>query len=458
MLKILYKFLILNFLIIFQLMCSENTIKNMLSLHYHCSKGFTSIANLLIKSGHNVDTKNKKGDTPLHKAISFDNIPAITLLLKNKADTNIQNNDGDTPLHKAIASNNISAIGLLLKNKANTNIQNNHGETPLFKAKNELIVKRLLSNKAKLNLLNKHEQTPLHKNNAFEVFINKLSLNKQDKFKNTPLHYALLDNDLWKTKALIKHNANLDIKNKQNNSPLNISEETVEKLNSNLFYKLEQWLFKSYDIEKLIVLANKLDQYFENKIDKNQINYIDIKTAKLFILRALERNNLAKLKDIIKENNFLYKLKLVKSKDKTLDFINYLIENNIGQDKLFNLDKDKNLEINRVENIFNTPKFKKLLKYYIYYQISNSGKRIDLVKTIPNYLEQYLKNLYKTKILPILAFNNYFNNLDNKLIKLRFINTNNIISEKPIKLIIQENKAKPADLSLEILNNIFSYI
>lgn len=167
MAKFLYKIFILNILLSFNLNCCYNPFDNTYSLHYHCSKGSTSIANLLIKAGHDINAKNKHGDTPLHKAVFANNILAIILLLKNKADTNILNKNG---------------------------------ETPIFKANSELIIKMLLNNKAKLNITNKYGQTPLHlSKSAPERLINSFSLNKQDLYKNTALYYAVLQNNPYKS-------------------------------------------------------------------------------------------------------------------------------------------------------------------------------------------------------------------------------------------------------------------
>lgn len=59
---------------------------------------------------------------------------------------------------------------------------------------------------------------------------------------------------LIKAKTLIKHNAELNIKNKRNNSALSISEEKIKKLNSNLLYKIQNWLLKSSDLKEFILL------------------------------------------------------------------------------------------------------------------------------------------------------------------------------------------------------------
>lgn len=107
-----------------------------------------------------------------------------------------------------------------------------------------------------------------------------------------------------------------------------------------------------------------------------------------------------------------------------------------------------------MQNVFNNEEFNNFLNY----SYEKSASRLEIIKIVPNYLNQYFKNLYKIKILPIITLSNCLENQDNKAIKLKLINTESLISEKPIKIIIKQNKTKPINLSLEILNNISSYI
>ena len=72
---------------------------------YH---GHLEICELLIKHGANVNTKNDKGLTPLHRVAAQrkkttlkKHIKICELLLKHGADVNAKNNDGNTPIFYA---------------------------------------------------------------------------------------------------------------------------------------------------------------------------------------------------------------------------------------------------------------------------------------------------------------------------------------------------------------------
>ena len=86
---------------------------------------------VLIEQGINVNIPDDDGETPLHKACSFNNVESIKLLLLNGANVNIPDNYGSAPLHFACENNIVEVVKLLILNGANVNIQNIVGFTPL---------------------------------------------------------------------------------------------------------------------------------------------------------------------------------------------------------------------------------------------------------------------------------------------------------------------------------------
>ena len=74
------------------------------------------------------------GFTPLHWA---KNIALVELLISAGADVNVKDYKGDTPLHRAVWMDNIELAKLLIASGTDVNAKDNYGETPLHLAKSE---------------------------------------------------------------------------------------------------------------------------------------------------------------------------------------------------------------------------------------------------------------------------------------------------------------------------------
>ena len=86
-----------------------------------------------------VNARTRSGLTPLHFAVSGNNVQAIQMLLEHDdIEVNAQTNDGSTPLHFAVNSNNVQAVQMLLDHGAKIYKRTNDGSTPLhFAAGND---------------------------------------------------------------------------------------------------------------------------------------------------------------------------------------------------------------------------------------------------------------------------------------------------------------------------------
>jgi ankyrin repeat protein len=104
-------------------------------LHEAAQRGSKDIAEVLLKSGADVNAKSKDGWTPLYVAVSYRQREVAELLLANHADPNAKNNEGQTPLHLAVQSGQRELAELLLANKADPNERDDQGRTPLDYAK-----------------------------------------------------------------------------------------------------------------------------------------------------------------------------------------------------------------------------------------------------------------------------------------------------------------------------------
>lgn len=98
------------------------------------------IADLLIKSGYNVDLKDKYGFTPIHVAVMYNNYQVAEVLC-DYADLNITDNELKTPLMYAARDSyyiNIDILKLLLNKGANINKTDEGGWSALdYAVKND---------------------------------------------------------------------------------------------------------------------------------------------------------------------------------------------------------------------------------------------------------------------------------------------------------------------------------
>lgn len=75
--------------------------------------------------------KDNDGNTPLHSACKNNYIEIVKLLLNSGVQVNEQNNDGFTALHYACENGNVEIVKSLLQAGANVKIRNNNGDDAL---------------------------------------------------------------------------------------------------------------------------------------------------------------------------------------------------------------------------------------------------------------------------------------------------------------------------------------
>ena len=96
-------------------------------LHLACAKGDKDSAQIYIDRGANVNARDGVDRTPLHfAAANGKDLELIELLVENGADVNAQSIGGDTPLMKAIMFDNVEAVEVLLDKGADPKIKNSN--------------------------------------------------------------------------------------------------------------------------------------------------------------------------------------------------------------------------------------------------------------------------------------------------------------------------------------------
>ena len=135
-------------------------------LHQACYNGQSEMIKTMLAKDHTtINTRNDEKMTPLHVAVSTDNILISELLLEAGADTNISGLYGNSPLHTAAKNNNEYLVKKLLMHNASIDERNEAGETALIIASrngSNYIVGTLLEHGAAVSYVDKAEHTALY--------------------------------------------------------------------------------------------------------------------------------------------------------------------------------------------------------------------------------------------------------------------------------------------------------
>jgi hypothetical protein len=184
-----------------------------------CKKLLEVVQPLLNKYAN---VKNEIGQTPLHYASYGDGRKMVEMLLKAGSEKMLQDKQGDTPLHLAAYAGSIEAVKALLESGATPGVRNKRGETPLhFAVLAKEAVKALLESGANLGDKTEYGQTPLHyavqsmKVDVIEVLINSKAVHDRDNRGRTPLYVAARGGNAIVIDLLLRHGANLAVKDAQ---------------------------------------------------------------------------------------------------------------------------------------------------------------------------------------------------------------------------------------------------
>jgi 26S proteasome non-ATPase regulatory subunit 10 len=140
-----------------------------LPIHWACAFAHLDIVKLLASTrSFDPDAQDGSGWTSLAIAASLkDNsgLPIVELLLSKDADPKLPTNTGVTPLHLAVSKNNLDVCKTLLKHGASARVKDKRGQLALHRAAavgNVPIVKLLLENKSPINATDIDGLTALH--------------------------------------------------------------------------------------------------------------------------------------------------------------------------------------------------------------------------------------------------------------------------------------------------------
>jgi ankyrin repeat protein len=267
------------------------------ALHSAARYGALTVAGYLADKGANIGAKDEGGDTPLHLAAMFGHEDMIDLLLKRNADPNAldleglsplylasyygtekslsrllagkadplkADKDGNTPLHIAALSGNAEKVAVLSKPKTGIDARNGAGQTALHMAvqgENQLpIIELLLDGGADLAVADGTGNTALLLARGLDTQKPELLLKRgakigaRDNAGNSVLHNELLelqnfrkmtggapippfimDRTIDRIKMFMTYGADPRVKNKKEQTPLDLAREIGDKALIDLF-------------------------------------------------------------------------------------------------------------------------------------------------------------------------------------------------------------------------------
>lgn len=196
--------------------------------------------------GVNTNIIDKKGRNPLHSiAYNSKDLAVYKYFISKKVDVNLQDKSGVSPFMNAANSNTLEVVEYLSKYVKNINAKDENGRSALVMAVNRNssdVINFLLQKNADIDTKDKEGNTlsyylinnfRVHNVEKFEKKLkllqkNGLVVNKLQNSKNTLFHIAAKRNNLPLLKRLSSFNIDVNAKNKENLSALQIAVMTAK--------------------------------------------------------------------------------------------------------------------------------------------------------------------------------------------------------------------------------------
>ena len=220
------------------------------TLHEAAQQGNLKEIRRLLDNGDDVNAKDTQRKVPLHYASANGHGEIVELLLKAQGvDVNVADDQGRTALYGAASKGYREVVALLLEKGANINALDKYGKTPLHHASADghaEIVKLLLNAQGiDVNVADNQGRTALH-----EAAINPtkklLKIFREDNQDHTSSRIVAVGSSSTKViEMLRKAGADVDAKDKDGNTPLDVNRSSGGKIPEELF------LNKDADIEAI---------------------------------------------------------------------------------------------------------------------------------------------------------------------------------------------------------------
>ncbi|KAF7976481.1 hypothetical protein HWV62_6755 [Athelia sp. TMB] len=201
--------------------------------HQASSQGQTTLSDLLLAHGLQVNVAGDGGETALHAASEAGQMGMLQLLFVNGADVEARTTDGRTPLHVAALAGQDDSMQLLLNNGANIEARTADGQTALHAAAVAgqdssmlLLLKKGVDVESRAN----DDQTPLHAaafagqdNSILLLLNNSANVGAQTRDGLTALHAAALAGHDKIILLLLKKGADIEAQTTDGQTPLHVA-------------------------------------------------------------------------------------------------------------------------------------------------------------------------------------------------------------------------------------------
>jgi len=329
------------------------------------------------KRNININKPDFNEDYPIIIAFYTNNIEIFKYLMEQGADCNIKNNNDTSLLSLSINKSKYSFVKLLLNQYININEKDSSGNYPLMKAISQkafdiimLLVEYAKNHNIDMNITNMNGDTPLtlsyrmNYQQIFRLLICYLDINQKDSEGNTVLYYAIDQEDIETINYLIRNRADVNSKNNQGISCLDLAIAKGSKIlkillqsrHDNILFNIPN---SQGEIPLITIIKaknytiNEKEEIIKYLIEKgSNINYID-KQGNSPLIYAINKKCLSIVKQLIKNGaNINY---LNKNNHKTIlkyatemgqvDIIKYLMGRNADEyikpsKELINMSKD----------------------------------------------------------------------------------------------------------------------